>query len=56
MFGVYWFSANGDITYLICHVDSQEHVIEGWYDVMGPIYSFYVLFNSSLALPPASDT
>ena len=29
MFGVYWFSANGDITYLICHVDSQEHVIEG---------------------------
>ena len=29
MFGSLWFSANGDITNLICHMASQNHVVEG---------------------------
>ena len=29
MFRGYWSSASGDIKYLICHVISQKHVIEG---------------------------
>ena len=29
MFGGYWSSAGGDIKYLICHVTSQKHVVEG---------------------------
>ena len=28
MFGDHWFSASGDMKYLICHMISQNHVIE----------------------------
>ena len=35
MIGVHKTSASRDITYLICHVNSQDHMIEGSFDVMG---------------------
>ena len=35
MIGVHKTSASRDITYLICHVSSQDHMIEGSFDVMG---------------------
>ena len=44
MFGVHWSSAGGDITYLICHVISQEHVIVG-YDVISWSFSLYVILS-----------
>ena len=28
MFGVHWSGARGDMTYLICNVTLQEHIIE----------------------------
>ena len=34
MFGDYWFSANGDITLLICHVTWRDHVVKGSCDFM----------------------
>lgn len=30
MFGAKWSATSGDQTYLICHVTSQDHVIEKW--------------------------
>ena len=35
MFGVYWSSGNGNISYLIYHVTSQDHKIRVSYDFMG---------------------
>lgn len=35
MCGVQWSNAGGDITYLICHVISQDHIIDRSCDVMG---------------------
>ena len=34
MFGGHWSSASWDIIYLVCHVISQEHVIEGSCDLL----------------------
>ena len=34
-FGVNWPGASRGVTYLICHVASQKHVIEGSYEAMG---------------------
>ena len=34
MFCSYWFSASGDIKYLMCHVTSQNHVIKGSSNLM----------------------
>lgn len=42
MFGAYWSNARGDVANLICHVTSQDHMIEG-YDFMGGGSSFYVI-------------
>ena len=42
MFGVHWSGASGDITYFICHVASQEHVLERSYDGLGRSPSMYV--------------
>ena len=35
MIDVHKTCASRDITYLICHVNSQDHMIEGSFDVMG---------------------
>ena len=35
MCGVQWSNAGGDITYLICHVIPQDHIIDRSCDVMG---------------------
>ena len=36
MLGVHWFSASRDVAYLIRLQNSQEHVIEVSYDIIGP--------------------
>ena len=48
MFSVYYFSTSGDITYLVCHLISQEDVIEGSYDVLCQRHSFYATTLPSL--------
>ena len=40
----------GDITSLICHVTSQNHVIKGSCDLMCGDSSFYITFLPSLAV------
>ena len=42
MFGGQWSSASGDIKYLICHVISQNHVIEGLSNFLSWSSSWYV--------------
>ena len=32
MFGGQWYNVSGDVKYLMCHVNSQNHVIEGLYE------------------------
>ena len=34
MFGGHWSSVSGDLKYLICHVISRDHVIEGSSDII----------------------
>ena len=43
-----WYSASGAIIYLICHLASKEHMIEGSYGFMGGSSSFYVTNLPSL--------
>ena len=42
MFDVHWSSAKEDITYLICHMTSQENVIEWSCDIIDGSSLFYV--------------
>ena len=50
MFGGYWSIEGGDVTNLICHVTSQDHVIEE-YDFMGSSTLLYVTnLPSSVAI------
>ena len=42
MFCGHWSSASGDIKYLICHVTSQSHVIEGSSSSVSWNLSWYV--------------
>ena len=46
MFDVHWSSAGEDITYFIYHVTSQEHTIEGSFDVLGQSSSLYITMFS----------
>ena len=48
IFGVLWSNASGDMTYLICHATTIEHMIEGTYGVMGWSTSLYVTTLTSL--------
>ena len=48
MFGSHWSSASGDIKYLICHVNLQNHVIEGLCDLLSGCSSWCVTNLSSL--------
>ena len=47
MFGGYWFSASGDMKYLICHVISQNYVIEGSSNFTKGSSSLYISTLSS---------
>ena len=42
MLGGHWLSTSGDIKYLICHVTSQNYVIEGSCNFMSASSSLYV--------------
>ena len=42
MFGGHWSSANGDIIKLICHMTSQNNIIEKSCDIISGRYSLYV--------------
>ena len=45
MFGGHWFSASGDMKYLLCHITSHNHVIEGSRVVACHVLSWaYVLY------------
>ena len=48
MFGGHWSSASGDIKYLICHVTSQNHVIERSSNFMSESSSWHVTTLPSL--------
>ena len=48
MFGGHWSSVSGDIKYLICHVISQKHVIEGSSNFMSEASSWYIMTLPSL--------
>ena len=48
--GGYWSCSIGDIKYLICHVTSQNHVIEGSFNFMSGNSSMYITSLSSLVV------
>ena len=35
MFGAHWSAVSGHMTYLICHVTTQDHVTQELYDFIG---------------------
>lgn len=45
-----WSSATGDITYLICHVTSQEHEIEGSCNFLSESLLLYFITLPSLVV------
>ena len=48
-FGDHWSSTSGNIKYIIFHVTSQNHLIEGSYKFMDKISLLYVTTMPSLA-------
>ena len=44
MFGGHWSGGSGNITYLFCHVNSKDQVIEGSYGLMLVSAIFYQIF------------
>ena len=50
MLTVYWSSVSGDITHLICHMTSQNQVIERSYDFFIGSSSLYVTILQSLVV------
>ena len=50
IFGVYQFSESRDIAYLLCHEISQEHVMEGSYDIIRRNSSLKITNQQSLSV------
>ena len=50
MFGSHWSNASRNMKYLICHVTSQNHLIEGSITFMSGSSSWYVTTFLSLVV------
>ena len=48
VFGGFWPTAIGDVEYLICHLTSRNHVIQGSSNFMSESFSWYVTTLRSL--------